>query len=116
MNKNFIAYHKYNRPHFKGENYEGMESSALLPSRVPSLEKIMNQFLSGRPIDQSLQRNLDYNEIKNNPVLAKGVDLADLPEIASAVDSTLQEVVNQAEQAKLENQVAPDNSEEPDKI
>lgn len=96
------------------------EPSVLLPNRVPSLLKIAENFISGRPIDQSLQRNLDYNPIEGNPMLQKGIDLADVPKIAKSVGQTLEEAteaINQAKVAKgTQKQVDNPASEVPVKV
>lgn len=92
---------KFRRNGSRNQSFIGEVSSALLPDRVPSLLQIAEQFISGRPIDQSLNRNLGYNDIECNPMLAKGVDLADIPKIAKAVGETLQDAVDAVEQAKV---------------
>lgn len=92
---------KFNRVHVRHENFDNQEASVLLPDRVPTLAKIAEMFISGRPIDASLNRNLGYNEIEGNPMLAKGLDLADVPKIAKQVGVSLQEAADAIEQAKI---------------
>lgn len=94
-------------------------------SKIPSLAKIAAQFISGRPIDSSLNRNLGYNDIEDNPLLKKGVDLADLSDIAEKVNSTLHETQEALERQKVANKVSvegksqidnPDANEPPKKV
>lgn len=91
-----------NHRNYKGENFEDEPFVGVLPSRVPKLKTIMETFLSGRPLDSSLDQHLGYNPIENNPLLAKGVDLADLPKIAKSVGQTMEEVNNAVENAKVQ--------------
>lgn len=92
---------KFIRTRVRHEDFTGVKASSLLPDRVPTLAKIAAQFISGRPIDASLNRNLDYNDIEGNPMLAKGVDLADVPKIAKAVGATLEEATEQIQQSRI---------------
>lgn len=62
------AVHKAKLNH---EDYAGEEVKAMPLDRMPSLTKIVAMFTQGRPIDASLQRHLDYNDLERNPVLEK---------------------------------------------
>lgn len=93
---------KFNRNRTSSTTFRNTVPSVLLPDRVPTLAKIAEQFISGRPIDQSLNRNLGYNEFENNPLLQKGIDLADIPKIAKKVGATLEEATEQIKQAQVE--------------
>lgn len=106
---------KFNRTFTKGVSFDLTKRSQLLPNRVQSLEKLMSQFLSGRPVDQSLVKNLPYNDIENNPYFRKGLDLCDLPTIAREVDVTLQEATEQIQRAQQANISDPDRTP-PEKV
>lgn len=80
-------------------------------SKIPSLAKIAAQFLSGRPIDSSLNRNLGFNDIEDNPLLAKGVDLADIGEIADKVNTTLKEATDSLERQKVASKISKEGSQ-----
>lgn len=83
------------------ENYEDETFRCIPPDRIPKLADIVAAFTSGRPIDANLQRHLDYNDLEYNPVLEKGVDLADLGKIAKQVKRTKVQVQEELDKAKL---------------
>lgn len=112
-----------NRVRVYHESFVDEKRSVLLPDRVPTLAQIAEQFLSGNPIDQSLHRNIDYNEIERNPFLAKGFDLADLPEIRKQIEDgykSVNEFVEKMKQKEVSygasNQLAGPNDVPPEKV
>lgn len=107
---------KFKRAITKKQSFKNSDL-LLLPDRVFPLSKIMQQFLTGRPIDSSLQKNLPFNTIENNPLYQKGVDLCDLPHIAKEVNQTLEDVNSAVEKAKLAKaNIAPPDQEPPTKV
>lgn len=68
-------------------------------NRVPNLDTIVNQFLSGRPIDANLQRNLAYNDFERMPVYQKGFDLVDATKIAKENGATIEELNGEVQRA-----------------
>lgn len=97
------------------ENYEMENRLVINDNKVADLSKIVSQFFSGRPIDQSLNRNLQYNEVENNPYLSKGFDLADVPKLSRQIDSTLQEVQDEIDRKQRASAVIADPAITPPK-
>lgn len=97
----------------KHEGFEGEDVKAMPLDRIPSLHKIVAMFVQGRPIDASLERHLDYNELECNPVLEKGFDLADYSRVAKENNRTLEELNNEVEQAKLRNKTKQETLQDP---
>lgn len=110
MNKIQYA-EKRNRVQY--ENFEHEERNLILPDRLPKLSDIVAMFVQGRPIDANLQRHLDYNELERNPVLQKGVDLADIDKIAKATKMTLDQVQEELERAALAKQSKTEQLQDP---
>lgn len=107
---------KFNRHHFGGVGFRNTMPSGLLPNRVVPLEKIMSQFLSGRPVDANLERNLPYNDVPFNPLYQKGFDLCDLPDIADEVGKTLQETAEQVQSAQSQATVHNPETTPPEQV
>lgn len=68
-------------------------------NRVPSLAKIVEQFESGRPIDQSQVRSLEFNDFENMPVYSKGFDLIDAYKLSKRNGQALEEMNAEIEEA-----------------
>lgn len=107
---------KFNRTFKGGQGFSNTMPSGLLPNRVVPLEKIMSQFVSGRPIDASLQHDLPFNDIPFNPLYRKDVDLADLPDIAQEVGKTLQEVEEQVKAAQASANLHNPETTQPESV
>lgn len=95
---------KFNRTRVPGVTFQGVMPNVLLPDRVTPLAKIMSQFLSGKPVDQSLNKNLPYNDIEGNIVLSKGFDLCDVPKLAKETNLTIEEFNREIEKTQVEKQ------------
>lgn len=68
-------------------------------NRVPSLAKIVEQFESGRPLDQSQVRSLEFNDFENMPVYSKGFDLIDAYKLSKRNGQALEEMNVEIEEA-----------------
>lgn len=96
-----MIYTKFNYIHPQTESFVDVERNQCLPKdRVPSLFKIMQQFERGNG-DMSIVRDLPFNELENNPYLLRGLDLADLPDLASETGEMLEDVKKKVDEAKL---------------
>lgn len=84
-----------------GESYIHSTFNYVLPDRVPSLAKIVQMLSSGRPVDNNLIRNLDFNELEDNPVFRKGFDLVDFYQEAKRNQLTFEEAEQELQNAKL---------------
>jgi len=93
---------KFNRTRVSGATFQRETPNVMLPDRVTPLIKIMSQFLSGKPVDQSLQKNLPYNDIEGNVVLSKGFDLCDVPKLARAANESIEEFNREIEKTQVE--------------
>lgn len=99
-----MIFTKYNYKRPQVESFIDCERNQCLPrDRVPSLFKIMQQFERGNG-DLSLVRDLPFNDLENNPYLNRGLDLADLPDLAAETGEMLDEVKDHVEKAKLAKQ------------
>lgn len=74
------------------ETFVNTRSRVMPLNRIPSLQKIVNQFLSGRPIDTSLELHLEYNDFERMPIYSKGFDLIDATKLAKQNGATIDEL------------------------
>lgn len=99
------------------ETFEETKRRCMPLNRIPSLQKIVNQFLSGRPIDANLDRHLEFNDFERMPVYKKGFDLIDATKIAKQNGATIKELNEEVERAieakKAAAQPSRNTDEEP---
>lgn len=81
------------------ETFENTRRCVMPLNRIPSLQKIVNQFLSGRPIDTNLELHLEYNDYERMPIYAKGFDLIDATKLAKQNGATIDELNGEVERA-----------------
>lgn len=81
------------------ETFESTRRRVMPLNRIPSLQKIVNQFLSGRPIDANLELHLEYNDFERMPIYSKGFDLIDATKLAKQNGATIEELNGEVERA-----------------
>lgn len=81
------------------ETFENTRRRVMPLNRIPSLQKIVNQFLSGRPIDANLDLHLEYNDFERMPVYSKGFDIIDATKLAKQNGATIEELNGEVERA-----------------
>lgn len=81
------------------ETFERTKRLVMPLNRIPSLQKIVNQFLSGRPIDTSMELHLEYNDYERMPIYSKGFDLIEAAKLAKANGATIEELNGEVERA-----------------
>lgn len=116
---------KFSRSKRVEEHFEPTKDDVILmPGCCPSVSKIAEMFFDGRPMEQ-LQANLPFNDIENNPLYQKGVDLADLPEIMREVSETKEQAMKEINEYAHKKQTSkadelgslnPDLNSAPEKI
>lgn len=108
------AKHIVNTPH---ESYEDQRTLSMPLNRVPSLQKIVQMFESGRPMDTTLDLHLAYNPVERMPCFRKGYDLADayhdLTSMKADIDSVNEAMANAKANAQpLDTNVTPNPAPE----
>lgn len=81
------------------ESYSETRRVTMPLNRVPSLAKIVEQFESGRPLDKSQIRSLEFNDFENMPVYSKGFDIIDAYKLSKRNGQTLDELNAEVEEA-----------------
>ena len=90
------------------------ERRVSLPAdRVATLQQLVEMVTTGRPIDNSLVRNLEYNDFENMPLFKKGLDLADISRIAKENGATLDQLQDEIDKAQA-NQKGKENLQKGD--
>lgn len=81
------------------ESYLETKRVTMPLNRVPSLAKIVEQFESGRPVDQSQVRSLEFNDFENMPIYSKGFDIIDAYKLSKRNGQALDEMNAEIEDA-----------------
>lgn len=98
-----------NRVRVQHETFAETRNITMPLNRVPSLQKIVEMFESGQPMDQTLMRNLEFNDFEYMPIYKKGFDIIDAFKLGKENKATL-------EQLNAEIQAAIDKHNKPDPV
>lgn len=98
------------------ETFETTRRKVMPLNRIPSLQKIVNQFLSGRPLDTNLELHLEYNDFERMPIYSKGFDLVDAAKLAKQNGATIDELNGEVERAIESQRMKSEPSRNTDEI
>lgn len=101
------------------EDFSNEQVRVMPLNRVPSLQEIVEQFESGRPIDTTLDRHLAFNPEERMPCYRKGYDLVDawhdLHSMKASIDEANESIKN-AQMNRSEKDLAVTPTPSPEQV